>query len=127
MKHLGLVLAIFLLLLAAACEKPLEQTVDDLKSADAQVRQKAVDRLSAEGEQLLPRLASSLSTNDAVERDALFAVLRRQGEKALPEMLDKIGYVFRDKETREGYTEFFRSLGDKGYQALLDELLKNSV
>lgn len=126
MKHLALLLAIILSLLATACEKPLEQSIDDLKSADAQVRQKAIDRLSVEGEQLAPRLASSLSTNDDTERDALFTVLRRQGEKALPEMLDKIGYVFRDKKTREGYTEFFRSQGDKGYQALLDELMKTA-
>ncbi|HPQ70825.1 MAG TPA: hypothetical protein PKW95_17000 [bacterium] len=126
MKHLALIFAIILSLLVAACEKPLEQTVDDLKSADAQVRQKAIDRLSAEGEQLAPRLASSLSTNDDTERDALFSILRRQGEKALPEMLDKIGYVFRDKKTREGFTEYFRSQGDKGYQALLDELMKTA-
>lgn len=126
MKYIGLLLAFLLLLAAAACEKPLDQVVGDLKSSDALVRQKAIERLGAEGDELLPQLTSSLSTNDDTERKALLAVIRRQGEKALPQMIDKISYAFRDKKTREGFTDYFRSLGDPGYQALMDELMKTA-
>jgi len=48
MKRILLLLAILALLFAFGCEKPLDQTVDDLGNADAMVRQTAIDRLGKE-------------------------------------------------------------------------------
>jgi hypothetical protein len=50
--------------------------------------------------------------------------MRRLGNKALPTMLEKIGEVWKGREWRDGFVEYFRSLGDVGYNALLGQLVE---
>jgi len=42
-------------------------------------------------------------------------------------MIDKVGLVFTDRETRESFTNYFRSLGDKGPAALLKNLMETAA
>jgi hypothetical protein len=123
MKRLTPLLVVLLVALIAACQPPIDQSVDDLKSNDPAQREKAVERLAEDGQSVVARLASQLSTDDPEELKATFEVLRRLGDKALPEMVKKIGYVWRGKEVLAGFVDFFSSQGDLGYQTLLDELL----
>lgn len=124
MKPHWIILAMSLVLALCACQKPVEQSVDDLASADAAVRQKAVERLATDGEAVVAKLASGLSSDSADEIAATFEVLRRLGVKAQPQMVEKIGYIWRNKQIHDGFVDFFRSLGDDGYLALVTELLR---
>ena len=121
---------ICLLLLAfaamTACEKPPEQLLADLDSAEDEKRQEAIERLGREGGPLAARLASKLSTESEREREAIFAVMHRLAGAALEEMLAKIGYAFESKEMREGFVDYFRGLGDTGSQRLLAELMSTA-
>jgi len=127
MKNLTILLMLAAIaLLFPACEKSLEQSMTDLQSDEAETRKAAIERLGEDGEPLAPQLTSALSTEDEQYRQTLFSVLIRLGEPAMAEMLDKIGYAFKDKKTREGFTDYFRSLGDKGYNALLEKLMSTA-
>jgi len=115
---------ILIVLALAACEKPVDQAVGDLANPDAAVREKAVTRLAKDGDKVVAQLASALSSDNEAELVATFEVLRRLGEKAQIEMIDKIGYVWRNKTVHDGFVDYFRGLGDPGYQALVAELLR---
>ncbi|NLH47699.1 MAG: hypothetical protein GX444_03740 [Myxococcales bacterium] len=118
--------SILLLLLSCwllpACQKTNEQAANNLAGDDERARQEAIERLSKSGESISAQLASALSSDNKIEKQAIFEVMRRLGTKAMPEMLAKIGYVWRDKETLDGFVDYFRNQGDEGYKALLNDL-----
>ena len=121
MRTLAIMMIIALACCLTACEKTPEQALDDLGADDAGVRARAIETLARDGKDFTAQLTSALSSNNPQELEATFEVLRRLGESAMPEMLAKIGYVWRSKDVLNGFREYFESLGDKGYEALLAE------
>jgi len=118
-----MLLLLSVVLLFAACSKKVEQSLAELKSTDAKVREAAIERLVRGGGRVAPKVAGALTAKNEAERKAAFAVMTRLGKAALLTMLDKIDLAFASREVREGFTDYFRSLGDAGYQHLLIELM----
>jgi len=119
-----------IVLLAAACvacQKPIEKSLDVLASDKDKDRQAAIVRLGKEGAPLLPKLAPMLNSDNLRERKAVYEIVRRLGKAAMPTMFEQIGAVWKDKDARDGFVEYFRSLGDDGYRTLLDELYNVGV
>ncbi len=115
----ALILTILLAALCAACAKPIEQSLPALGGADEKLRHAAIVRLGKDGAPLLPKIAPLLASENENERRAAFDIVRRLGKPAMPTMIEKIGGVWKTKDTQEGFVEYFRGLGDDGYNALL--------
>ncbi len=123
MKHVVRLALLLVLFGVFACGKKLEQSLAELKSPDAKLRQEAVERVAREGAPVVKKIVGLLNSQNADERQAAFAVMTRLGPAALPAMLEQVDLAFASREVLEGFSDYFRSLGDAGYQRLLTELL----
>ncbi len=119
----GQLLLLLVLAVTAACAPKLDQAVADLKSADAATREAAVERLGREGAPVAAKIAPLLASPKAEERGAAFLVMKKLGQAVLSTMLAQVDLAFASRETREGFADYFRGLGDTGYQRLLADLM----